>query len=422
MEWILVAWPTLILLGLGLRMALRLCYGARGPAVNDPIYDFISLVSWVLIGLGLIPAMVASIYSFIGLIILIIASVSLVEIVVQHRAAQRRSVCSLLGLYLARRMHLDASVLMSTYSLRGIVGRAARRMFADLDKGVPLATAVSQHPRALPRGAVAYVGSGATIQAEAAALKELNRSDEREITTLWRSCMDRLLYLCCVLVVLVGVLVFLMIKIVPVFRDIFQEFGLNLPAMTELAISVSDYFVTFLAVPTLIVLPMAIFSALVVAILLICDVPILEFVGDELFRNRRNADILRILAVAADERQPLSQVLDWLAVVYPSSVASGRLGLAAESVRAGGVWQDALARQRLIRPAEAALLKSAEQTGNLPWALRNVADRRERQSIYRMTVALQVVYPMVIILLGCVVAFFVVSLFIPTITLIQNLA
>ena len=136
MEWILVAWPTLILLGLGLRMALRLCYGARGPAVNDPVYDFISLISWVLIGLGLIPAMVASVFSLVGIAIVIIASVSFIEVVVQHRAAQRRSVCSLLGLYVQRRMHLDASVLLSTYSMRGMVGRAARRLFAELDRGV----------------------------------------------------------------------------------------------------------------------------------------------------------------------------------------------------------------------------------------------------------------------------------------------
>lgn len=421
MEWILAAWPTLILLGLGLRMALRLCYGARGPAMTDAIYDFISLVSWVLIGLGIIPAMLASVLSFIGIIIVIIAAVSFVEIVVQHRAAQRRSVGSLLKLYVERKMHLDASVLLSTYSMRGIVGRAARRMFAELDSGVPLATAVSRHQRALPRGAIAYVASGATIQAEAAVLKELSRTDEREFTTIWRSCMDRLLYLCCVLVVLVVVLAFLMIRIVPVFRDIFQEFDLSLPAMTELAISISEYFVTFLGVPTLVFAVIFLLSAFVVGILLLCDVPVVQIVGDEVFRNRRYADILRILAVAADERQPLIAVLERLSRVHPSLVVSGRLALAAESVRAGGSWQDALTRQRLLQPAEAALLKSAEQTGNLAWALRSVADRRERKSIYRMTAALHILYPIVIVFLGCVVGFFVVSLFIPVISLIQSL-
>jgi len=56
MEWLLLSWPTLILLGLGLRMALRLTYGVRGPDDGDPVYDFLRITGWVLIILGLMPA------------------------------------------------------------------------------------------------------------------------------------------------------------------------------------------------------------------------------------------------------------------------------------------------------------------------------------------------------------------------------
>ena len=70
MDLLLVSWPTLIVLGVGLRMALRLHYGARGPAANDSIYNFVAIISWVLILLALVPAILGSVFTVFGLIIL----------------------------------------------------------------------------------------------------------------------------------------------------------------------------------------------------------------------------------------------------------------------------------------------------------------------------------------------------------------
>jgi type II secretory pathway component PulF len=67
-------------------------------------------------------------------------------------------------------------------------------------------------------------------------------------------------------------------------------------------------------------------------------------------------------------------------------------------------------------------LKTAERAGNLPWILRQIAVRREKRAVYRLASALQVMYPVVILLLGSFVGFFVISLFIPLVKLIEGLA
>ena len=54
-DWMILSWPALILFGLGLRMALRLMYGARGPDPNDPVHGYLTIVSWVLIVIGSVP-------------------------------------------------------------------------------------------------------------------------------------------------------------------------------------------------------------------------------------------------------------------------------------------------------------------------------------------------------------------------------
>src|SRR5687768_17952050 len=89
MDWLLYSWPTLILLGLGLRMALSLTYGARGPEPGDPVHVFLTITSWVLIALGLAPAVLAGIFTFFGVIIVLLAVATLVEAIVQRRIAQR---------------------------------------------------------------------------------------------------------------------------------------------------------------------------------------------------------------------------------------------------------------------------------------------------------------------------------------------
>jgi type IV pilus assembly protein PilC len=128
------------------------------------------------------------------------------------------------------------------------------------------------------------------------------------------------------------------------------------------------------------------------------------------------------LAIATEHRQPLATVLERLADVYPSGTIRRKLAPAASAVAAGRDWRDALRDARFVNPAEQSLLKTAEVVGNLPWALRSIAGRKDKRVVYRLAAAVQVLYPLVIVLLGLLVAYFVVSLFVPLVKLIEGLA
>ena len=153
MEWLLVSWPTLILFGFGLRMSLRLTYGARGPEPSDPIYDFLSICSWVLIGLGFAPAIIGGVISVFGIVLILLAAATLVEIIAQRRAAQRRSICTLLALLVERKQRIESSTLLAGEIIRGRVGRAAKKLFDSLNAGAhPGNGDRRKPPRAAPRG------------------------------------------------------------------------------------------------------------------------------------------------------------------------------------------------------------------------------------------------------------------------------
>jgi type IV pilus assembly protein PilC len=422
MEWLLISWPTLILLGIGLRMSLRLTYGARGPEQGDPVHAFLNITGWVLIALGIAPAILGGIVSVFGSIVLLLAIATLIETVVLSRAGQRRSMCRLLSLILERGTKLESSAQIAGQAMRGTVGRAVQRLFDDINRGVPLTAAIAREPRALPPEALAYLAAGSTRQARIAALRELSRPEHGEMTTLWRNCIDRLSYLIAVIMFMTCLLTFIMIKIVPEFVKIFYEFDLDLPATTQLLVEFSEFVVNVLAVPIFFAMLFALLLATVIGICFLCDQPPLQWLTDRLFRGRRIADVLRIVALATENREPLPDVLNRVATVYPSSIIRNQVARAANDVQTGLDWREALHRARIISSGEERLLLTAEAVGNLPWALREIATQREKRIVYWFANRLQVFYPLIILSLGLFVGFYAISLFIPIVKLINGLS
>jgi type II secretory pathway component PulF len=421
MEWFLYSWPTLILLGLALRMAVRITYGARGAEPGDPIYVFLHTSALVLIGLGILPAVLGGTATLVGGILGLLAVTTFVEVVVYRRVTQRRSMAKMLALLVERGRQLDSSVLFAGQALRGIVGRAADRLLAELGRGASLVEAVAKHPRALPPEALAYVAAGQTADAQAAALRELCRGDEGEMAAAWRACIDRIAYLAFILMIMATVLTFIMIKIVPDFQNIFEEFDIELPQMTWLAIMVTEFFTQYAAAPVIMASAIFLLGSLLVGICYLCDIPLLRPWTDMLFFRRRSAHVLRILSVATEAREPLAEVLRRVTGVFPSDTLRHRLRPVVAAVRGGADWRDALMNAGIISHSERALLNAAERAGNLPWALRQIAMRREKRAVYRLMAAVQVLFPIAILAFAMFVAFFVVSLFIPLVKLIDAL-
>ena len=201
-----------------------------------------------------------------------------------------------------------------------------------------------------------------------------------------------------------------------------MDFDLELPKLTLLAVAVSNFTVSYLGGAIFLLIVGSLLAALVIGICYLCDVPVLRWLGDRVLRGRRTADVLRILAVSTEHREPLTTVLQRLAQVYPSRMLRRQLAPAAAAMNAGGDWRESLRTARFISPAEQSLLQTAEQAGNLPWALRTVAARQEKRIVYRLAAAVQVLYPIVIVLLGGLVAFFIVSLFVPLVKLVEGLS
>ncbi len=236
--------------------------------------------------------------------------------------------------------------------------------------------------------------------------------------------VQRSAYLITVLAIVVAVMIFVMVKIVPSYQDIFDDFALTLPPITILLISFSTFFEHFFLIPVLL-LGAAITGLTIVGVFYLCDVPVLGQVTDRLAMFRHRAQVLRLLAAGFAHGQPVDEALRRLTAGwsrYPSRLVRRRLAAAQANVAAGQPWPSALERSSLISAGDAAVLDAAQQAGNLPWAMRMLADRKVRLAVFRWTMLHQFTFAAIVCVLGLFVLWVGVAMIYPLADLVLNLS
>ena len=90
-------------------------------------------------------------------------------------------------------------------------------------------------------------------------------------------------------------------------------------------------------------------------------------------------------------------------------------------MQAGGDDLECLHRHGLLGKTDLALLQAARRNGNLAWAAGEMADSNRRRFIYRIYALLQVIFPVVIVAYGLLMAAISAAVFLPLVDLIRRL-
>jgi len=407
-------------------MSLRLLYGARGPQPGDPIYQLVHVASWVLTILPLVVLIVVSTLWMSWLFLLIVAY-SGFEFVLARRAMQRRSVWGLLSGDLGTGVPTAAALENHQGRFTGIVGNSFRRLVRSLDEGAELPAAIAANRPALPIDAQAFAAVNAVVATPASGQLGTTRYELTDAmqNAAGQQLYQRFIYLCSIVFIMSGIVTFVAIKIVPSFQAIFYDFDLELPAITVYLISLSN---VFPATPLAALFGLAFVGLLNLTLLAgfmyLADYPVLSPLTDRLFFTKHRALILRLFAVAAERGQPFTELVKQLTEGrpnYPSRFARGRLRKVLAALSSGRDWKAALLHGGLVVEADFPMLETAQQAGNLPWVLRLLADQKVRRMVFRWSAFEQIAFPLAVLMLGLVVMFICVGLFIPLVELIYGL-
>jgi type II secretory pathway component PulF len=413
-------WILLFPLAFALTFSRRMLYGEHRAGRSswlEAVLSHLEIGLWLAVLLGLLwggQSLLSLLMALAGVYVLLFAYF-------RYYAAERRGLLLQLALAAEHRVPLPDSARSRWYERNDRLGRKSNRLAILLEQGMPLSQALYRAKLRLPleervavESALVAGNFGRSLRQSLGGLASVER--EAEGTTA------RMSYLLWTIFVMSGVLTFMMLKIVPIFARMFQEFDLPLPSATVALVEASRFIVNY----WFLVLPAG--FGLLMTLALIFDDSMFRLAArifpplERLRLRRHGAWLLQGMAPLVREGHPIPQVLRLLAERYPVGNIHRRLERVARDVEAGTPHYESLRRFGFIAGYDAALLAAAERNKHLPWAMEAVAGSIHRRRMARLRYGSSLVFPSAIVGLGMIVGYVFIALMMPLIFLIQGLS
>ncbi|MEH6456325.1 MAG: type II secretion system inner membrane protein GspF [Cocleimonas sp.] len=221
----------------------------------------------------------------------------------------------------------------------------------------------------------------------------------------------------------IGIVVGLLVFIVPKIINVFDNVGQELPAMTQVLISISDFFREYgIFVGIALVLAFFIFKQMI-------KIPKWRFKYDRLLlrlplvgrmvRGLNTARFARTLSILASSGVPILDAMSISAQVVQNMPMRKAVEDAAVKVREGMAINRALEQSSYFPPMTVHLIASGESSGRLDDMLERAAIQQERETDGMMTKMLGIFEPVLILVMGSVVLLIVLSILLPILNLNQ---
>ncbi|MCC6143414.1 MAG: type II secretion system F family protein [Candidatus Hydrogenedentes bacterium] len=298
------------------------------------------------------------------------------------------------------------------------------RLHKDLDAGASLEEALSRQASQFPPLFVSMVRAGEESGNLSGVLQLLAGYTGR-IINLRNTLQVALAYPLVVIVASIFIVNFLLTKVVPVFAEIFSEFGGQLPAPTRLLVALSRL-ATEDSGRILIILAVFFFALFLMARFLRrfeegrawldwihLHTPL---VGRQHYLLSM-ARFARTLAVLLQSRVPILEGLSLAAASSGSVQLQRAVDHASVSVAGGATMADAFAHTGFFGPQFCWLLSTSEHRNEAEIALDAIADNAEREAGVRDRMISVMATPVLVVAVGLVIGFIIISMYLPIFSL-----
>jgi len=297
------------------------------------------------------------------------------------------------------------------------------RVHAGVLEGRRLAEAMGAEPRSFPALYRAMVAAGERSGSLPVILERLSALLERQ-AEIRGKVTTAIAYPTVLAVFAILVVIALMIFVVPQVVEQFDTIGQELPLLTRIVIGLSNFLASWWWLLALVILAAGLigwralknesvryrFDAFLLRL------PLLG----RLIRNLHAARMARTLATMVASRLPVMEGLSLTAQTVNNRVLRRATEEIVEAIRGGGSLSAALRRSGVFPPLLVYLAASGEAAGRLDDMLSRAADYLEQEFDRFTAASLAMLEPIIIILMGGVVATIILSILLPIMQL-QNL-
>jgi len=306
----------------------------------------------------------------------------------------------------------------------GVLRNALQDIIEDVEAGSTLSEAMEKHPKAFDRLYVHTVRAGEAGGVLDQILQKLADFMEKAMA-LKRRIVGAMVYPVMVISVTAIILVFIMLYIVPKFRDIFAKFNIpHMPAPTVILIDVStkvgQYWYLIPLIPLAIWLVMKAVRSSVFGRYAIDWVKMQLPVVGSIVNRQAIAKFARTLGTLIAAGVPILEALNITRETVGNAVVAKALGQVHDSIREGESIAGPLRASGVVDPIVVNMVDVGEETGELDKMLLKVADTYDEEVDHLVGSLVSAMEPIMIIFLGGTIGFVVVSLFLPLVILIES--
>ncbi len=315
---------------------------------------------------------------------------------------------------------LDALLIIKKQSWNRALADAIDLLVESIEQGETISSGLQKSPGIFDPLAVSLVSSGEVSGTLPEALVRLAQHLERNIK-IQREALSAMIYPLSVLTVAALVSSFLLIFIIPVFRELFLDLGAELPWPTRVTVALSEFVIK--NVPTLCG-ALVVFSFFLLTTLrstrgkrIIMAIFLLLPLSKDNMTLRALARTTRTLGTALQSGIPIITALKISSKTAGNSSIERTLERAIREISEGRSLTHALRTSSSIPSMMIEMLEVGERTGQLDTILLTLADNFEIDAERALNTMKQVMEPLILAALGLVIGGFVISMYLPVFSL-----
>jgi type IV pilus assembly protein PilC len=234
---------------------------------------------------------------------------------------------------------------------------------------------------------------------------------------LIRKVKSALVYPIVVMLMSVAITVFMMIKVIPTFTEIYDGFDVALPKPTQILIGMSNfmqaYWYLIIAVVVAIVIGLKMFSKTPHGGLIMDNIKLRVPVFGMLLRKVAVSKFTRTLGTLLKSGVPILRSMDIVAKTSGNHVIERAVQGSSKSIREGRKIVDPLRESKVFPPMVLRMIAVGETSGELEKMLSKIADFYDDQVDASVAALTSLIEPLVIGFMGIAIGGIVVGMFLP---------
>jgi len=318
---------------------------------------------------------------------------------------------------------IDAGLAM-VQSLQALAEQSTNKVMRDVindicsrvEAGDSFSEALAKHPKVFNKLFICMVGAGEKGGLLAEILSRLATYLENA-AKLRRKVKSSMMYPTVVTFVAISITIFLLVKVVPVFGEIFESFGAKLPGPTQFLISLSAFMQKWVI---LIILAM---GGVIYGWLRFLKtnagrdfwdknrikLPVFGHIAHKICLAR----FTRTFASLVRSGVPILEVLGIVATTSGNTVMEKALKVAATDIERGESISSSLAKHPVFPTMIVRMITAGEQTGKIDNMLERISDFLDDEIETILSGLTSLIEPILIVFLGVVVGGIVICMFLP---------